>query len=89
MKHIRRTATVITGLLVSTLGLLVGAPAAFAMRLRPQEDPGTVLPSVAPGSGMPGWEIAVIAIAAALFAATLTAVVLRVRFGATLRPATS
>jgi len=89
MRHIYRTATVMTGLLISMFGLVAGAPAASAMTLRPQQDSGPVSSSVVAGSGMPGWEIAVIAIAAAVFAAALTAVIFRVRFASTLRPATS
>lgn len=88
MNHIRHTATVIAGLLVSVVGLFVAAPAAFAMRLGPPSDgSGPVATAFATSSGMAGWEITLIAVSAALFAATATAVVLRGRFRATVRPA--
>lgn len=91
MSHLRRTATVIAGLLISVLGLTAAAPAAFAMRLvEPNDAPG-------PGgattliihNGMAGWEVTLIAVGAAVVAATLTAVASRARFHTSPHPLAS
>jgi hypothetical protein len=90
MNRISLLATTIVAALVSTLGLFSVAPAAFATELAPPDGTGTVTTSVASGSsGMAGWEIAVIAIAAALLAAVATAVIQQLRFRTTLQAATA
>jgi hypothetical protein len=89
MHRLHRTATVIAALTVSVLGMIAAAPSAFAMRLvDPQETVTTSTPvyTVTRG-GMAGWEIALIAIGAAVVAAALTALFLRVRLHPGLRPA--
>jgi hypothetical protein len=87
LKRIRRFAAVLAGL----AGALVafGATPAFAMRVPPPGGPGGI-----PGSGtitspvevhtvvvggMPGWQIALIAVVAAVLAATLAVLVERAR----------
>lgn len=85
MKRIRRTAAVLAGLACAWLGLAVAAPAAFAMRIPPPggigQFPAPAGPGAVPSSaavtvtrtvvvaGMPGWQIALIAAGAAVFAA--------------------
>jgi hypothetical protein len=79
IKHLRRLAAVVAGLAAA---LLAFATPAFAT-LRPP-GPGEPVPppvhvhTVVVG-GMPGWQIALIAIGAALAAATLTALADRAR----------
>lgn len=80
--HIRRLA----GLLMGLAGFLgafgVSAPAALATHVpppggaggAPPPDPVTVPATVVAG-GMPGWQIALIAVGAALLAATLAVLV--------------
>jgi hypothetical protein len=91
MTHVRRTITVLAGLALSLIGLAAGAPAAFAMRIHePPDDTGnsTLVYPVTHG-GTPGWQIALIALAAAVVAAAVvTVIVLRVRRRPTLHPAT-
>jgi Na+/proline symporter len=82
--HIRRVAGVLAGLACALLGLAVAAPAAFAVGPPPPVRPaGYIIPSTEPSvpvhtaviSGMPGWQVALIALGAALAAATATALV--------------
>ena len=89
MKHIRHSATVICALLASAFGLVVGAPAAFAVRLAPPAGSGGSASTSASTSaaGMAGWEIAVIAVAAAVVASLLTAAATRLRFRSALHAA--
>jgi hypothetical protein len=82
--HVRRLAAALAGLAGALLALAAVAPAAFAMP--PPTPPGWYKhPPLSPAhhglvppavrtvvvGGMPGWQIAVIAIAAALLAATV------------------
>ena len=72
--HFRRTATVLGALAASVLVVLTGATAAFAYPVPPPGGPaGPVQPRVHTivAGGMPGWQIALIAIGAAIFAAAL------------------
>jgi hypothetical protein len=81
IRHIRRVAAALAGLACAWLGMAVAAPAAFAVPVPPSGgESGATLPhkhpllpvqvhTIAVG-GMPGWQIALIAIGAALFAAT-------------------
>jgi hypothetical protein len=82
VKNLRRTATVIVGLILAILGIIAAAPAAFAMRVAPPEgDPGPYTPTViVTHPGMTGWQVALIAIGAALAAAVLATIVVRMRF---------
>jgi hypothetical protein len=75
IRHIRRFAVVLAGLAVAVLG----ATPAFA-RLEPDQGAGYVAPASVPAQvqvhtivagGMPGWQIALIAVGAALLAAAL------------------
>jgi hypothetical protein len=86
MNHIHRLhrfVGVVLTLGATALGLALWAPAAVAM---PMPDPGGTSSSVAgqstpivahsaPAGGMPGWEITLIALGAALFSAILVALV--------------
>ena len=82
LKHIRRFATA----LAAMAGALVafGATPAFATRVPPPGGPaGTVQPpppvhTIVVG-GMPGWQIALIAVVAALVAATVAVLADRAR----------
>jgi hypothetical protein len=70
---IRRVAVIMAGLTVSLLAISTGAPAAFAYILPPHPAGGTAgLPSAQTivTGGMPGWQITLIAAAAAILAAT-------------------
>jgi hypothetical protein len=75
IRHIRRIAAVLAGLAAAVLG----ATPAFA-RLEPDPGAGYVAPGSVPAQvqvrtivagGMPGWQIALIAVGAALLAAAL------------------
>jgi hypothetical protein len=72
---VRRVAAVLTGLAALLLAWTAGSPAAFAMRLPPDgatEVPPPPVHTIVVG-GMPGWQIALIAVGAALAAAVVTA----------------
>ena len=90
MSKLRSITTVITGILLALSAALAAAPAAFAMRVVPPEgDPG---PAATPTyivthAGMAGWQIALIAIGAALAAVALTTIVVHVRLRTRLHPA--
>ena len=91
IRHIARLAAALAGLALTWLGLAAAAPAAFAVNYPLPIDPGTstnpappVVHTVIVG-GMPGWQIALIAVGAALAAAT--AAVLAYRALATRRQA--
>jgi hypothetical protein len=80
MTKLCRISTVSTGLLLAVLGVLAAAPAAFA---KPAVDSGPAAPAptyIVSQAGMTGWQVALIAIGAALAAVALTAIVVRVRF---------
>src|ERR1700722_20369077 len=87
-RHVVRVLVVLASTL---LGLVVSAPAAFAMRVGAEDSGGTPPPpqtgkdptytlshTVVTG-GMPGWQIAVIVAVAALLAVTSAVIVYRVR----------
>jgi hypothetical protein len=87
IRRIRRIAGVLAGLACAWLGLAAAAPAAFAMIVpapggsgsaAPAPPARTVTHSVVVG-GMPGWQIALIAIGAALLAAALAVLADRAR----------
>jgi len=80
--HIRRALAVLAGLTAAVLAL--GAAPAFA-RLQPPDPAGYVAPASVPApvrvivvGGMPGWQIALIAVGAALLAAALAVLADRV-----------
>jgi hypothetical protein len=74
MNHLRRFLGLLAGSALTLLALTITAPAALAV-LPPPEPGGTAgvpppaVHTVVTG-GMPGWQITLIAVAAALFAAT-------------------
>jgi hypothetical protein len=78
IRHIRRSAAALVGLAAALL-VALGATPAFA-RLEPDSGVGYVAPVSVPAQvpvrtivagGMPGWQIALIAVGAALLAAAL------------------
>lgn len=78
MTTIRRLITLTIAATTSMFAASVAAPAAFASRVAPPATGGTTTPvghhvvaASGPG-GMLGWEVALIAIGSALFAALLT-----------------
>jgi anti-sigma-K factor RskA len=92
MSHLCRYRHVVRVLAVfacTLLGLAASAPAAFAMRMEDpggssgasltSKDPTNTFTHTAVTSGMPGWQIAVIAAVATLLVATIAVVVHRVR----------
>lgn len=85
IRRIRRVATALAGLAVTWLGLAVAAPAAFAETATFPADGGPVGPGVSTVTrtvvvgGMPGWQIALIAVGAALIAASLAVLADRAR----------
>jgi hypothetical protein len=83
--RIRHPATLLAGLAAALACYATATPAAFAMEAPPPGagDPGTQ-PGLTPvqtvtAGGMPGWQITLIAIGAALLAATLAVVLDRLR----------
>jgi hypothetical protein len=91
--HIRRLVRILAGLAGAFVAFGVAAPAAFA-RVVPAPggasrfEPATVAPApsqtpapahVAVTIGMPGWQIALIAVGAAILAATLAVLLDRAR----------
>jgi hypothetical protein len=85
-RRIRRIASILAGLACTWLGLAVAAPAAFAMPLPPGGSGGDVTTPPPPVQvhtvvvgGMTGWQIALIAIGAALLAATIAVLLDRAR----------
>ncbi len=78
-------------LVVSVVGLVAGAPAAFAVPVRdPVAGPVSVNASPVTTTGMASWEVALVALAAALIAVAITAgILLRTRLGSILRSASS
>jgi hypothetical protein len=83
IRTIRRLTVMLAGLTGSLLALSTGAPAAFAYVLPPHPSSGgTAGPPPAQAivtSGMPGWQITLIAAAAAILAATAAVLLDRVR----------
>lgn len=80
MNHIRRIAMALAALATATLGIAAVCSTAFAMRMPPSGGSGGSVPA-APTihtivtGGMPGWQIALIAVSAALIAAVLAVMV--------------
>ena len=76
IRTIRRLACILAGLASALLASITVSPAAFAYRLPPSGGGGappqaqTQIHTIVTG-GMPGWQITLIAAAAALVAATL------------------
>ena len=92
MNHLRRIfAAVIT--LTGTVLALATAPAAFAKPLPPPEccasDPTITPVTFITGGGMPGWQITLIAVGAALAGAAVAVLLGRVRVARKTHPATA
>jgi hypothetical protein len=87
IRRIRRIAGALTGLAGACLVLAVAAPAAFAMTVPPFGVSGAVTTPAPPPvqvhtvvvGGMAGWQIALIAVGAALVAATIAVLLDRAR----------
>jgi hypothetical protein len=87
IRRIRRIAGVLAGLALAWLGLAAAAPAAFAMVVPVPGGSGSVAPALPARTvthtvvvgGMPGWQIALIAIGAALLTAALAVLADRAR----------
>jgi hypothetical protein len=89
IQHIRRVAGVLAGLACALLGFAATGPAAFAGIPVPGPggaagDPPPVFPApirtvTVVAGGMPGWQIILIAVGAALLAATVAVLVDRTR----------
>jgi hypothetical protein len=87
IRRIRRIVGALAGLACAWLGLAVAAPAAFAMPAPPSGGSGgATMPAPPPVQvhtvvvgGMAGWQIALIAVGAALLAATITVLLDRAR----------
>ena len=79
MNSIRRIAIALGVLVTATLGIAAASSAAFAMRMPPSGGSGGPV-RAAPTThtivtgGMPGWQIALIAVCAALIAAAIAIV---------------
>jgi len=85
IRRISRIAGILAGLACAWIGLAAAAPAAFAMPLPPGGSGGgvTTPPPVqvhtVVAAGMTGWQIALIAIGAALLTATIAVLLDRAR----------
>jgi hypothetical protein len=89
---IRRLASALAGLAAALLAVTAAAPAAFASRMPPPEETAGPVPppvhTIVTG-GMPGWQIALIAIAAAATAAAVAVILDRARTARRHQPAPS
>jgi hypothetical protein len=87
LRLLRRTASVVIAVCSSLLGLAVFAPSAFAVRVPPLGDPppavttppGAITVHSVGAGGMSGWQIALIAVGAALITATVAVLMDRAR----------
>jgi len=70
MNHLRRICAAVIALAGAMLALAT-APAALAKPLPPPDCCSTVQAPVITGGGMPGWQITLIAVGAALVTATV------------------
>ena len=92
---IRRLAGIVAGLAGVLLAFTAASPAALAIRVPPPDGfGGTVQPpppqvhTIVTG-GMPGWQITLIAVAAAVIAATVAVILDRARTGRRHLPAST
>ena len=84
IRTIRRLASTLAVLAAATLAVIAAAPAALARPVPPTDlRPAEIVPAPAIHTvvigGMPGWQIVLIAVGAALFAATVAALLDRAR----------
>jgi hypothetical protein len=91
--RIRRLAGVLTGLAAALAAAVVGAPAAFAQRVPPPGQLSKYEPVVHPVNGVTGgvtgWQIALIAVGAAIVGAVVAVLLERARAARHHRPATA
>ena len=78
LRPIRRLAGTLAALATTLLAVIAAAPAAFALP-QPPLGGGTPLPLVQTVGGMPGWQIALIAVAAAIVTAAVAVFLDRAR----------
>ena len=80
-RTIRRLASILAGLAAAALAFAAAAPAALARPVPPGPDPAGIVPAPAIHTvvvgGMPGWQITLIAAAAAALAAGLALLLAR------------
>jgi ABC-type sugar transport system substrate-binding protein len=80
-RTIRRLATILAGLAAAALAFAAAAPAALARPVPPDPGPPGIAPAPAIHTvvvgGMPGWQITLIAVAAAALAAGLALLLAR------------
>ena len=80
-RTIRRLATILAGLAAAALAFAAAAPAALARPVPPAPGPAGIVPAPAIRTvvvgGMPGWQITLIAVAAAALAAALALLLAR------------
>ena len=83
IRSIRRLACILAGLTAATLAFAAAAPTALASLAPPDPGPAGVMPPpaihTAVTSGMPGWQITLLAAGAALLAAVLAVLLDRAR----------
>ena len=84
MNHVRRIFFAAVATLATAVLALTASPAAFAMRVPPGGDSGTIAPPPSPvrvinEGGMPGWQITLIAAGAALAGAAMAVLLDRAR----------
>lgn len=91
--HIRRLIGVLTGLAAALAAAVAGAPAAFAQRVPPPGQLSKYEPVAHPYNGatggMTGWQIALIAVGAAIVGAVVAVLLERARTARRHRPATA
>ena len=83
----RRLIVSMSTLVAAVVTMATAAPAAFATRLDPAGGSSATLQST--HSGLPGWEIALIVVAATIAFVVVSAFVFGLRRGHSLRPVTS
>jgi ABC-type Fe3+ transport system permease subunit len=91
--HIRRLVGVLTGLAAALAAAIAGAPAAFAQRVPPPGQLSKYEPVAhhynGAAGGMTGWQIALIAVGAAIVGAVVAVLLERARSARRHRPATA
>jgi hypothetical protein len=91
--HIRRLVGILTGLAAALAAAVAGAPAAFAQRVPPPGQLSKYEPVAHPVNGatggMAGWQIALIAVGAAIAGAVVAVLLERARAARRHRPATA
>jgi hypothetical protein len=89
MKRITRIGGILAGVSGALLGILVTSSAAFAYDVPARGGATGPPPPVVASGGMPGWQITLIAVGAALFASVLAVLADRARAARRQHSATS